>query len=267
MSGRRVIAVDWSGDRRSEDSIGAGTLWLAEVDDGVLSHLAPTSRRGAVGHVLRCAAADPDLVVGLDVAFSYPAWFLRSLAMTSVAELWAGMDRSLSSQPPFWGWKGSRKPPPDPLRPLLRRTDAALPPAKSPFQVAGAGAVGTGTLAAFAHLAALADAGASIWPFDGASAGAPLVVEVYPRLFTVPRVVKSDPAARAGWWVAHGPAEPAAAAPLVAASEDAFDAAVSALALWDRVEEARRLTAVADPDIGLEGWVFDLPIPPAGAVR
>ncbi len=266
----RVVAVDWSGDRRSEDGIGPGTLWLAEVVEGRLTQLRPTSRRGTVDRILELAGADDELVAGLDVAFSYPSWFVRSLGMGSVEELWCGMDRARARRPPFWGWAGSHRPAADPERPLLRRTDAVLPPAKSPFQVAGPGSVGTGTLTAFAHLARLVAAGVAVWPFAvagrsgsrvaGRVAG-PVVVEVYPRRFTVPALVKSNPVARAAWWAAHGPAEPTAAAALVAASEDAFDAAVSALALWDRRHAARRLAPVDDPDLRLEGWVFDVPLP------
>ncbi len=258
MTPGRVIAVDWSGDRRCEDRIGAGTLWIAEVADGRLVHLAPTSRVGAVERVLDAADDDPELVVGLDVAFSYPAWFVRSLGAATVQDLWSVADPAMATAPPFWGWKGSRRPAPDRHRPLLRRTDAALPPAKSPFQVAGPGAVGTGALTAFVHLHRLAAAGVSIWPFDGAVPGCPLTVEIYPRRFTVPPVVKSDPSARAGWWAAHGPPGPAAA--LVEASDDAFDAAVSALALWNRRRSARSLPAATDPEVRLEGWVFDLPL-------
>jgi catechol 2,3-dioxygenase-like lactoylglutathione lyase family enzyme len=61
------------------------------------------------------------------------------------------------------------------------------------FQIGGAGAVGTGSLRGMQHLADLAHAGFSIWPFD--RPGWPLAVEIYPRLFT-PGVVKSRHRAR-----------------------------------------------------------------------
>ena len=60
---------------------------------------------------------------------------------------------------------------------------------KSVFQIGGAGAVGTGSLRGMPMLHRLHDAGFHIWPYDPPRW--PLVVEIYPRMFTGP-VNKSD---------------------------------------------------------------------------
>ena len=89
------------------------------------------------------------------------------------------------------------------------------------------------------HLARLRAAGASIWPFD--DAGPLTVVEIYPRLFTGPVVKRSAPARRAA--VAGDRRVPAALVEDVVASEDAFDAALSALAMAEHLVDLGRLRA------------------------
>lgn len=210
-------------------------------------------REGVVAHVLELAEEGP-AVVGLDFSFGLPAWFAAEQGAGDAEELWAVVaargERWLRECPaPFWGRPGTRRPPPDPARPLWRRTERASPHRPlSTFQVGGAGAVGTGSLRGMPLLARLRAAGAAVWPQDAASHLT--VVEIYPREMTGP-VVKSDPAARRAR-VAADPRVPAAAADAVAASEDAFDAAFSALALAEHVDELTALRAA--PDVEGEIW-------------
>src|SRR5688572_17311154 len=138
------------------------------------------------------ATDDPNMVIGLDFAFSMPAWFLEQRGITSAAELWALADREADDWLaacawPFWGRPGV--PCPKDLPDPLRRTDRDVPRTgsirpKSVFQVGGAGAVGTGSLRGMRTLHRLRAAGFSIWPFD--PPGWPRVVEIYPRLLTGP---------------------------------------------------------------------------------
>lgn len=69
----RVIAIDWSG----ATSGARRRIWLAEYRDGEVARLeCGKSRDQIADHLIELAECDPDLVVGLDFAFSLPAWFL-----------------------------------------------------------------------------------------------------------------------------------------------------------------------------------------------
>ena len=91
-----------------------------------------------------------------------------------------------------------------------------------------------------------------MWPFD--AAGWPRAVEIYPRLLTGP-VTKSLQAARTGYLAALGWPPDAALRERAASTEDAFDAAMSALRMYEHQEE------LADPPsvpavAALEGWIW-----------
>src|SRR5919202_725056 len=129
------------------------------------------------------------MVVGLDFAFSAPAWWLEESGFQTVADLWRAATAVHTAQlnrptPPFWGHLGTKRQL-DPAQ-RLRRTEQVLAREghrpKSVFQLGGAGAVGTGSLRGMPHLLELREAGFSIWPFD--PPGWPSLVEIYPRLFT-----------------------------------------------------------------------------------
>jgi hypothetical protein len=252
----RVVAVDWSG------SLGVAAqrrhIWTATAEGGSLCDLrGGRTRREVVDDLMAMAGAAPELVVGLDFAFSFPAWFLREQGLDTAHQLWRLVARQgeswLAGCPaPFWGRPGVRRPV---LDAHLRRTEREHVPAKSVFQVGGAGAVGTGSLRGMPFLAELHDAGFSVWPFDPPCL--PTVVEIYPRALTG-AVRKSDPAARrrhlAGLELAP------ALRSLAEAGEDAFDAAVSALVMSRCEEELRRLRPSTDPETALEGEIW---VPPA----
>jgi hypothetical protein len=118
-----------------------------------------------VAHLLEEAERDPELVVGLDFAFSLPEWFLRTRGIDDVSNAWDLVSREAEAwlrdpQPPFWR---TRKPP---GQVAFRRTElecGGRP--KSVFQLVGAGQVGTGTLRGIPFLPWLRER-FSIWPFD-----------------------------------------------------------------------------------------------------
>jgi hypothetical protein len=124
---------------------------------------------------------------------------------------------------------------------------------KSIFQIGGAGAVGTGSLRGMPALQRLHTAGARIWPFS--HNGAPVVVEIYPRLLTGP-VRKSSPTARADLLASRYPALDDNQRRLAASSEDAFDAAVSALVMVEHVGDLAALPEHPEPIVGLEGCIW-----------
>lgn len=203
------------------------------------------------------AEQDADLVVGFDFAFSLCDWFLAAHGIGDAPELWRDRDRLerwlRECEPPFWGRPGKRRPIGLEQQRITERS-AGSPIPKSVFQIGGAGAVGTGSLRGMPVLADLRRAGFSIWPFDRPKL--PLVVEMWPRLLTSPPIVKSRPQARAAY--ADVPVE---WRDRTDASEDAFDAAVSAVGMQRRLPELLRLPVVRDPVIRREGWIWGVPLP------
>jgi hypothetical protein len=95
----------------------------------------------------------------------------------------------------------------------------------------------------------LAASGFRIWPFD--RPGLPLVVEIFPRLLTGV-VTKNRQRDRERYLAAL--AMPPAFRRLAATSEDAFDAAVSALVMAASVDEVLGLRH--EPDYALEGRIW-----------
>jgi len=257
-----VVAVDWSGRRTGERR----HLWTAEADAGVLLRLeAGRTRDEVVDELVARTPERPGVVVGFDFSFSLPEWFLRQRGFADARALWdaAATDGEAwlrDCEPPFWGRPG--RPRPD-LPAHLRRTEAAIAAVggirpKSTFQVGGAGSVGTGSVRGFPALARLQDAGYTIWPFDVADrfrSDAPVVLEIWPRSCTGP-VVKSRPSARAAHLDTAIPQLPAALRGLAIDSEDAFDAAVSAVVMSRHEAELRTLPTVDDPVVRREGWVW-----------
>ncbi|HLI57584.1 MAG TPA: hypothetical protein VKY26_11210 [Actinomycetota bacterium] len=256
------VAVDWSGRTRDAEQF----IWTAEVGSGRLRGLRNGRSRAGVGDLLiEIATATPRLAVGLDFAFSFPSWYLDRLGVGHAGELWElaaaqGEGWLAARATPFWGWPGG-------TRPIdqehFRRTEANLARAtggigpKSPFQIGGAGSVGTGSIRGMPLLARLRREGFSIWPFDE-NPGWPRVVEIYPRLHTGP-VRKSAAAARHAHLEALGwPADRLGRA-LVASTEDAFDAALSARAM-DRHQECLATLPVIPEECAVtarrEGWIW-----------
>ena len=110
-----------------------------------------------------------------------------------------------------------------------------------------------------ALLAAWRRAGVGVWPLDPAPGPSGVVLlEVYPRAMTGP-VVKS--CAEARWArVATDPRIPAALRGDAASTEDAFDAALTALGMAEHVEALGSLAAATDPTSLLEGEMWAKPM-------
>ena len=241
--------MDWSGA-----ATGSAThIWLAHVIDGELVTLRNGRRRQEVVDdliALRARASD-GLVVGLDFSFSFPAWFLRAHSCPTVGEFWEMVERDgerwlAECTSPFWGRPG--RPRPELREAHLRRAEASIAVGgispKSVFQIGGAGAVGTGTIRGIPHLRRLQANGFSIWPFDPASPWT--VMEIYPRLCTGP-VKKSSREHRRRYFAEA----PWSVAPTfttaIVESEDAFDAAISALVMDDNLAKLANVGNPADP--------------------
>jgi hypothetical protein len=254
----RAIAVDWSGDAHTARS----HIWLAEAcEPGRLLRLECGRDRHELQDHLTGVPAQ-GLIVGLDFAFSFPAWFIEDLGARSAPELWehvgeCGESWLAACAPPFWGRRGCRRP--TSALPALRRTDVGVPRTgaiapKSIFQIGGAGAVGTGSLRGMPLLHSMHTAGARIWPFT-ASHTWPLLVEIYPRLLTG-SVRKSDRVARAELLARLYPHLEPDHRRLATESDDAFDAAVSALVMVEHLADLGALPPEGDEILRLEGRIW-----------
>jgi hypothetical protein len=125
---------------------------------------------------------------------------------------------------------------------------------KSTFQVGGAGSVGSGSIRGFPMLARLRAAGFRIWPFHD-DPRVPVAVEIYPRLFTGD-VVKSRADARAAYLAEHMPELREEFRFDATASEDAFDALVSAYRMARHARGLASLPMLDDGRARLEGQVW-----------
>jgi hypothetical protein len=244
----RVLAVDWSGS----DTAASERIWVAEARAGQLVGLESGRGRGVLREL---AAPGEPAVIGVDFAFGFPVWFARERGLASIADVWAAAARDgegwlAACEPPFWGRPERPRPPAVRGQEPLRKCDER--PAKSIFQIGGAGAVGTGSIRGMRELDALWRAGAGVWPFRG---GWPLFVEIYPRLLTG-AVRKGRWHARLAYLERHFPALDAAMRERAAGSEDAFDAAVSALVMDGRRAELAALSPATDADELVEGRIW-----------
>lgn len=246
--------------------------------DGVVVALENGRDRAAViDQVISCAREEPRTVVGLDFAFSLPAWHLRERGFASAPALWAcATDKAARGDPgwpralpePHWGPRVRRMP--DVLRGpegRLRRfrvtdreesTSGARP--MSPLQLSGPGSVGAQALHGMAQLPRLRAAGLAVWPFE--EPRLPMVVEVFPRLLAhglggAPVRRLRGAAFRAAVVAALGPALGVREHRAWAAdNQDAFDAAVAAIALWEGRARLAALPVEADPRRRLEGRIW-----------
>ncbi|MBA0127141.1 hypothetical protein H0B56_16445 [Haloechinothrix sp. YIM 98757] len=262
MEQPRVIAVDWSGRKGPEQR---RAIWLAEAAGGRLTRLeSGRTRDQLVDFLIAEAQRDPGLIVGIDFAFSLPAWYLRERGYDA-RRLWAALagerltprmrqvglaEWVTDPEPPFWTKaKSSALAPEQEFRRTEDESRASGAHPKSVFQLVGAGQVGCGSLYGMQALHRLSEAGFHVWPFD--PAGMPVVVEIFPRLLTGP-VSKSSPSARQRY-LSEVPVLPEFRE-RAAENADAFDAAISALAMADAVDEPAALPA--EPEYTLEGKIW-----------
>ena len=256
-----IVAIDWSGAKAGG---GRRDIAIAECLDGELRPLVLGLSRDEVRRWLLNRRSDSgEMIVGLDFAFSLPAWFADEvLGARDVTGVWHAVARDgdawlAGSAPwPFWG----RGPQPgstslSPER-AFRQTEldvatlTATRP-KSTFQLVGSGQVGPGSLRGMPLLQALRAAGFAVWPFDDFAL--PLVIEIYPRLLTGD-VTKSRLDARVEHLAGIGGLDERLAA-LAAASENSFDATCSALAMSRHLESIEQLRRESEP-YSIEGKIW-----------
>jgi hypothetical protein len=238
------------------------SIWTATVVDGTVQLLRNgKGRSDLIQELIDIATADPDIVVGLDFGFSFPAWFFGDRGLESAPELWElaateGEKWLAKCDPPFWGRTGRRCP----LRldQQFRQTETRMPRIgsngpQSVFKINGAGSVGTGSIRGMPFLHTLRAAGFSIWPFDALSP--PAVIEIYPRVLTQ-AVRKSDLQARIAylaegtWVLSEQIAEDAQSC------DDAFDAVISALKMDRYSDQLIGLPQASDQVTLLEGQIW-----------
>lgn len=249
----QFLAIDWSG----RASGAAEAIWLARVREGRLVELDNGRERDAVvDRAIQLAGEAERTFLGLDFAFSFPAWWCAANGWAGGPRAWEAMradgERILAAcEPPFWGRAGTTA---QTMGVALRETEAAAAPAKSVFQIGGAGAVGTGSLRGMPQLGRLRAAGFAIWPFDAAD-GPRVALEIYPRLLTGP-VVKTRHRDRGAFLADRFPEQDAVLLERAAGSEDAFDAAVSALAMAHHAQELAALAPARTDVERIEGRIW-----------
>ena len=254
----RIFAVDWSGDRRYDGR----KIWVAEICGGELVRLENgRGRTGLARLLIEESQRDHRFIVGLDFAFSFPLWFCEKLGAKTIIDVWKHVVQTGEQclhlcQAPFWGRRGTRCLPADQRfrkteQDIALRCREARP--KSVFQIGGPGAVGTGSLRGMPILATLREAGFSIWPFDPPRL--PMVVEIYPRALTGP-VNKSSRDERQRYLERICPALSRRHFMAAGSCEDAFDAAVSAHVMQQRINELENLQPAADRCDLLEGRIW-----------
>jgi hypothetical protein len=249
------VAVDWSGAR-----VGAHKrIWLAEAREGELIRLENgRSAADLIIELIETASRVPSLAVGLDFAFSFPAWFLDEHLASSAHDLWRlvladGESWLAACEPPFWGRPG-RPRPAYAFERGYRRGELALDrQPKSVFQIGGSGSVGTGSIRGMPLLLQLHEAGFNVWPFD--PPGFPLALEIYPRLLTGP-VIKSNAQLRLNYIAERYPGLKSGWVSSVAKSEDAFDAAISALVMSEYASSFSALPECHDSVVRKEGCIW-----------
>jgi hypothetical protein len=123
---------------------------------------------------------------------------------------------------------------------------------KSPFQIAGAGAVGTGSLRGIPVLHRLRKAGFSVWPFTQSQF--PIALEIYPRVFTGPGN-KSSKDFRTQQ-LAQYPELPKKIIDKAQDSEDAFDALCSVIGMKDHANQLAHLQEATNEIERLEGKIW-----------
>ena len=253
---KRFVAVDWSGSARPEWQ--RKHIWTSIAGEQSFNGL---TRVELASWLIENFASEP-AVIGLDFAFSFPIAFFRRRGLSDVRDLWLEAERHgekwlQECEAPFWGRPG-KKCPASHANEGFRRTDREIRVGgvspKSPLQIGGAGAVGTGSIRGMAVLRRLQAAGFSIWPFDVPKL--PMVMEIYPRLLTGP-VNKGKASARTSYLMSSefdglSDADRSAAE----GSEDAFDAIVSALRMRGCAAQFAELRQAEDPIELLEGRIW-----------
>ena len=227
MSGRlfdRYVIVDWSA--ASRPTTGRDSIWIGIHSGGSTTVENIATRAGALARLRDYAAdalaAGERVLMGFDFPFGYPAGVARHLTGRPCARaLWQWLADRLADGPdnannrfeiasdinrrytgtgPFWGRPGTWDFPDIPITATERRgtghpperrlADSRAKGAKTVWQLAYAGAVGSQVLTGLPALLALRNdpdlaAHLTIWPFDTGleTPTAPVVLaEIYPSL-------------------------------------------------------------------------------------
>lgn len=210
----RVMVVDWSGRAtRSPRRESKDAIWIGLCESGSEIQVYVRSRTEAEAFVAARLGEGGRQLVGFDFPMGYPSGLAYRLTGKDSAralhgwlaerivdapdnannrfEVAEAINRQLGGSGPFWGCPKAR--PRGNLSPLKlvdyralglaekRRVEVENPPAKSVWQLLGAGSVGSQALLGIpvVHRLALAS-GASIWPFE--PPGPLTLAEVYPSL-------------------------------------------------------------------------------------
>ena len=285
---RRIIAVDWSGAKdparqkrkiwRCNGSVDQqGRLRITALSHG-------KTRTEFMEWVKDEAKGRRRMLVGLDFPFSFPKGWVGG-QLSQETETWDDIVAFCRENaeailgecpPPFWGHPGTTKPRVQDLaalglESLFRRTEARTLTAKSILQIGGAGAPGTAALRGIPHLLELREAGFSIWPFDGSLEELGLdhvVVEIYPRVF-MGDVRRSSREAREELvdrlCEEEGVIVRDAIRQEASATEDAFDAFISTVTMWQELKtegagfDRYGASLHEDQVIRSEGWIWGVP--------
>ncbi len=105
--------MDWSGDATEAGQ--RRRIVMASWRKGEVTIASGFTREEAGTRLLAEAASNPSLIVGLDFAFSFPAWWVRAQGCADVFALWAlasseGERWLAGGRPPFWGRPGQPRP-------------------------------------------------------------------------------------------------------------------------------------------------------------
>jgi len=229
-----VVAIDWSGRASGERR----HLWTAEAHDGELLRLvAGRTRRDVIDELVARVDETPGVVVGFDFSFSLPEWFLRDRGYANPRALW---DAAATTGEAWFARLRGLRSGVVPVGPGPTCLCTSAGPRRSSPRSAGSGpsrrfrsaaqeAWARARCAASRPWRVCRTPGFAIWPFD-APARPPVAIEIWPRTFTGP-VVKSDAAARATHLDLHLPELAPDLRDAAVGSEDAFDAAVSAVVM------------------------------------
>ncbi|RED12699.1 molybdopterin-binding protein [Pontivivens insulae] len=222
MSFDTCIAIDWSAaSTPTPKRESANALWMAVARDGVALRGQYFRTRSALmaslAELLAAEhAAGRRVLVGFDFAFGYPAGFAVGLGVDSdplalwtyIAdrledrednsntrfELAAQLNGHFAGDGPFWGHpKGQNHPGLLPTRSAVpeglaerRLIEEHVPQAKSVWQIAYTGSVGSQSLTGIAALdrlrRALGDK-VRVWPFEPVTDARVVFAEIYPSLF------------------------------------------------------------------------------------
>ena len=221
----RVIVVDWSGKAsRSPARECRDAIWIGLCDDSRWGADYFRSRSDAVAWLTAALCEGGSQLIGFDFPMGYPAGLARRLTGTDDAralhgwlaerivdgpdnrnnrfEVAASVNASLGGKGPFWGCPKNRQGPhlsafKDVDYAALglaekRRVEIETPPAKSVWQLLGAGSVGSQALLGIPAVHRLARAtGASVWPFE--PVGTLTIAEIYPSLLAPAVTRAQDP--------------------------------------------------------------------------